>query len=177
MHLGYLCAPPLPQIIEKRFSTMSWFSLLVCRYDTLYMLWRTSHNCNRQLIAIFQPFRQGGIFEHPKDLIVDNQSSAFNRNSLCPDFSDRECLILAELLRAVPLKQLNNWSMFSQKSAVCCASLGRPPRLHMVVMPAATEWLRTSVANFTLSGANGSKSTCLDVSFGAIRIGRLESAW
>ena len=46
----------------------------------------------------------------------------------------------------------------------------------MVVIPAATESLRTWVANLTLSGAKGGSAMCLDVSLGAIRIGSRESA-
>ena len=58
----------------------------------------------------------------PLHLTVFSQERLSVKNSLCPDFSEKACLIGATLLAVLLLKALNNLSMWSRKSAVCVAS-------------------------------------------------------
>ena len=48
-------------MIEKRFSTQSWLSLLVRRNLRLWCWFKSFHSCNSAWIFISQPSRQGGL--------------------------------------------------------------------------------------------------------------------
>ena len=138
---GLSRCPPLPRIIENKFSTQSWFNLFVRRKSQWPSLLRSCHNDTILWMVILQPVKQGKRFPSIVDNFA-NLSDTDNKNSLWPESLEIAWPNFLELEHDRLLHALNSWSINSIKLEVALASSGRAPNLLMAKIPAATEWLR-----------------------------------
>lgn len=170
--LGLCLKPPLPLITEKRFSTQSWFNLdLFVSMKLNPFPWSSSQIWSKLEIDICHPTRQGThsvffVFSCDKNL------KQLSRNCTCLLLELIACLNLWLLVIFALLKQLDlkSSSKVSTNSAVAEASFGMCSKAHKVLIPAATEWLKSWAARLTLIAEKGGNETCFSVrsNFGAI---------